>query len=162
MVGRETPPLESVVVSVTRIAGGSADNVIPESVALGGTVRTYAEELRRRTREAVERVLAGVSAAHGATCEFEYVEGYASVVNDPAVTALVREVAGERVVERPQLMAREDFSAYLRAAPGCFFFVGAGGDGAFPHHHPRFSIDESALSVGIETLTRTALRFLEA
>jgi metal-dependent amidase/aminoacylase/carboxypeptidase family protein len=52
--------------------------------------------------------------------------------------------------------------AYQRVAPGCFFFVGAGEKGAFPHHHPRFTIDESALAVGIDTLTRTTLRFLGA
>jgi amidohydrolase len=57
-------------------------------------------------------------------------------------------------------MAGEDFSAYLRVAPGCFFFVGAGDHDAFPHHHPRFTIDERALPVGIETLARTAVRFL--
>ena len=162
VVSRETPPLDSVVVSVTRISGGTADNVIPESVELGGTVRTYREEVRRRTREGMERILGGIASAHGASYEFEYVEGYPSVVNDPDLTALVREVAGERLIECPRLMAGEDFSAYLRVAPGCFFFVGAGGPDAFPHHHPRFTIDEDALPVGIETLTQTALRFLNA
>jgi amidohydrolase len=160
VVARESPPLESVVVSVTRIAGGTASNVIPESVELGGTVRTYSEELRKQTREAMERVLAGVTAAHRAAYEFEYVEGYPSVVNDPSLTALVREVAGARLVDRPPLMAGEDFSAYLRVAPACFFFVGAGGEGAFPHHHPRFVVDDAALSVGVGTLTAVALRFL--
>jgi amidohydrolase len=162
IVSRETPPHESVVVSVTRIAGGTADNVIPGSVELGGTVRTYNEELRLRTRDAMERILGGVASAHGATSTFTYVEGYRSVVNDPALTALVRQVAGERLVDWTPQMAGEDFSAYLRLAPGCFFFVGAGGDGAFPHHHPRFTIDEGALPIGIETLTQTALRFLGA
>jgi metal-dependent amidase/aminoacylase/carboxypeptidase family protein len=110
----------------------------------------------------MERILGGIASAHGASYEFEYVEGYPSVVNDPDLTALVREVAGERLIECPRLMAGEDFSAYLRVAPGCFFFVGAGSPDAFPHHHPRFTIDEDALPVGIETLTRTALRFLSA
>ncbi|MGB0092996.1 MAG: amidohydrolase [Solirubrobacteraceae bacterium] len=160
VVARETPPLESVVVSVTRIAGGTADNVIPECVELGGTVRTYDEKLRQQTREAMERVFAGVTAAHRAKYEFEYVEGYASVVNHQQLTALVREVAGTRLVDRPPLMAGEDFSAYLHVAPACFFFVGAGGDGAFPHHHPRFTINEGALSIGVETLSAIALRFL--
>ncbi len=160
VVARETPPLEPVVVSVTRISGGTADNVIPESVKLSGTVRTYDEELRPQTREAMERVLAGVSAAHRTEYEFDYVEGYSSVVNNQSLTALVRGVAGARLVDHPPLMAGEDFSAYLHVAPACFFFVGAGGEGAFPHHHPRFMIDEKALGVGVETLTATALRFL--
>ena len=77
------------------------------------------------------------------------------------LSALVREAAGgDRLVEFDPLMAGEDFSAYLRVCPGCFFFVGAGGNGTFPHHHSRFTIDERALPVGIETLTRTAVRFL--
>jgi len=161
IVSRSTSPLDSVVVSVTRIAAGTADNVIPETTEFGGTVRSYRQETRERTCDTIARVLNGVTAAHGATCEFDYVDGYDSVVNDPLLAAMVREAAGaDRVVELEPLMAGEDFSAYLRVAPGCFFFVGAGDDRAFPHHHPRFTIDERALAVGIETLTRTALRFL--
>jgi metal-dependent amidase/aminoacylase/carboxypeptidase family protein len=70
VVSRQTPPLEAVVVSVTRIAGGTADNVIPESVEMGGTVRTYSEGLRLRTREAMERTLGGVASAHGTSYTF--------------------------------------------------------------------------------------------
>jgi len=161
IVARNTSPLESVVVSVTRMAGGTADNIIPETIEFGGTVRSYRQEARERTRQAMARILSGVTAAHGATHELDYVEGYASVVNDPHIAAVVREAAGaDRVVESEPIMAGEDFSAYLRAAPGCFFFVGAGHEGAFPHHHPRFTIDERALPVGIETFVRTALRLL--
>jgi metal-dependent amidase/aminoacylase/carboxypeptidase family protein len=60
------------------------------------------------------------------------------------------------------LMAGDDFSAYLRALPSCFFFVGAGGEGSFPHHHPRFTIDEAALPVLTETTASAALCFLNA
>ncbi len=82
-------------------------------------------------------------------------------MNDPALAEVVRETAGaERLVEMDPIMGGEDFSAYLRAAPGCFFFVGAGHEGAFPHHHPRFELDEDALPVAIATMTGAALRFL--
>jgi amidohydrolase len=161
VVSRTTSPLDSVVVSVTRITGGTADNIIPESVELGGTVRSYRAEARDRTRERIARVLDGVTAAHGATYEFDYIDGYAPIVNDRRLATIVRELAGAaRVVDFDPLMAGDDFSAYLRVPPGCFFFVGAGNPSAFPHHHPRFTIDEGALPVGIETLVRTALRFL--
>ncbi len=80
-----TSPIDSVVVSVTRIAAGTADNIIPEAVELGGTVRTFKPELRARTREAMARILDGVTAAHGATCTFDYREGYPAVDNDPAL-----------------------------------------------------------------------------
>jgi metal-dependent amidase/aminoacylase/carboxypeptidase family protein len=66
----------------------------------------------------------------------------------------------ERAAKFGALMAADDFSAYLRVAPGCFFFIGAGNDRAFPHHHPRFTIDDRALPVGIETFTKAALRLL--
>jgi len=112
IVSRNTAPLDSVVVSVTRIHGGTADNIIPETVELGGTVRSYRDEARDRTRQTIERVLDGVTSAHGATYEFDYVDGYASVVNDPRLAAIVREAAGaDRVVEFAPLMAGEDFSA---------------------------------------------------
>jgi amidohydrolase len=162
VVSRNSPPLESVVVSVTRIAGGNAHNVIPETIEFGGTVRTFKEELRERTRATMVRILDGVTAAHGASYEFDYARGYDPVVNDLRLAALVREAAGDRIIEMDPIMAGDDFSAYLRVCPGCFFFVGAGDDDAFPHHHPRFAIDERALPVGIETFTEMALRFLSS
>jgi amidohydrolase len=163
IVSRNTPPLDSAVVSVTRIRGGTADNIIPEAVEFGGTVRTYRQELREQTRAAIERILSGVTAAHAANYALDYTTGYDPVVNDSGIASLVREAADpDRLVDLEPLMAGEDFSAYLRAAPGCFFFVGAGRPGGFPHHHPRFTIDEQALPVAIETMTRAALRFLSA
>jgi amidohydrolase len=163
IVSRNTSPLDSIVVSVTRIVGGTADNIIPETVELGGTVRSYREEAREHTRASIARILDGVTAAHGATYELDYLDGYACVVNDPKLAAIVREAAGsDRLVETEPIMAGEDFSAYLQAAPGCFFFVGAGHEGAYPHHHPHFTIDERALPVGIETFVQTALRVLRA
>jgi amidohydrolase len=161
VVSRNTAPLDNVVLSVTRISGGDADNVIPESVRLGGTVRTYRRDVRDRTRETIARILSGVAAAHGATSEFDYVVGYDAVVNEPRLASIVREAAGaERTVDIDPLMAGDDFSGYLQVAPGCFFFVGAGDPSAFPHHHPRFTIDERALEVGIDTLAEAAVRVL--
>jgi amidohydrolase len=161
VVSRTASPLDSAVLSVTRISGGIADNVIPESVELGGTVRTFRLEVRSHVRETMARILDGVTAAHGATYELDYVEGYDPVVNDPALAALVRDAAGEgNVVEFGPIMGGDDFSAYLRVAPGCFFFVGSSEPGAAPHHHPGFMLDERALRVGIETFVATSLRFL--
>jgi amidohydrolase len=163
IVSRNSPPLDSVVVSVTRIHGGTADNIIPECVELGGTVRTYDPRLREEAQAGIDRILAGVTSAHNATYELDYTIGYDPVINDVAVSELVRScVDEERLIDFEPIMGGEDFSAYLKAAPGCFFFVGAGGKGWAPHHHPRFTVDEQALPVTIETMTRTALRFLAA
>ena len=89
----------------------------------------------------------GITSAHGAHYELDYRLGYRPVVNDDAATALVREQIGAgELTEIPPIMGGDDFSAYLEQAPGCYAFVGAGGD--FPHHHPRFVIDERALAIG--------------
>ena len=168
IVSRLTSPLDTAVVSVTRIAGGTANNIIPETVELGGTVRTFRPKTRARTREAMERVLQGVSEAHGVKHRFDWIEGYAPVSNDSEVAALVEraaraELGDDAIAEARSIMAGEDFSAYLQVVPGAFFNVGAGNEAigaGWPNHHPRFAIDESALRNGIAVLARTALDVL--
>ncbi len=165
IVARETDPFDSVVVSVTTLAAGSARNVIPGSARLGGTVRTLSLARRVEVRDAMERVIAGVAAAHRATYRFEFEVGYDPVVNDGDAAAAVRRAAvaelGEAaLVEFPPVMGGEDFSAYAAVAPAAFFWVGSGNDElgtTFPHHHPRFDIDERALRDGIAVFVRTAL-----
>lgn len=165
LVSRQTDPLESVVVSVTRIQGGTANNVIPESVELGGTVRTFRPELRAHARASMQRICEQTCAAFGATCDFRWIDAYAAVLNDPAIASVAaREAAavvGEgNVVEIPPIMGGEDFSSYLTRAPGAFLLIGARSEAAgstFPHHHPRFTVDESALPTGVAVMVRTAL-----
>jgi amidohydrolase len=165
VVSRTVDPIERAVVSVTRIHAGTADNIIPEVVELGGTVRTFTSEVRSTVRVAMERLIEGIAQAHGCTATFVYVEGYDPVVNDEHASALVeaaiREELGDDAVFVPEpIMGGEDFSAYLKAARGAFFIVGAGGEGNFPHHHPRFDWDESALRNGIAVFVRLALDYL--
>ncbi len=163
IVARELNPARRAVLSTTRIAGGTAYNIIPELVELGGTVRTFEPEVRDQVREALERVATNVARAHRCSATVSYTEGYAPVVNDAAVAELVAAAAGtERLVELEPIMAGEDFSAYQQLVPGCFFFVGAGGPGSFPHHHPRFTIDEAAIPVAIDVFERTVGAFFAA
>ena len=165
LVSRSVDPLRSAVVSVTRFHAGTADNIIPEAVELGGTVRTFDPEVREVLREGLERVFRGVTEAHGASFTLEYVEGYAALINDETaagrVEAAARAALGDdAIVDAEPIMGGEDFSAYLEKAPGAFFFVGAGGEGAFPHHHPRFTLDEAAFRPGIAVFVQTALDYL--
>ncbi len=170
IVARETDPFDSVVVSVTTLAAGTARNVIPGSVRLGGTVRTLSTSRRSEVREAMERVIAGVTSAHRATYVFDFEVGYDPVVNDHDAAAAVRRAAvaelGEgALVEFPPVMGGEDFSAYGAVAPSAFLWVGSGNDEletTFPHHHPRFDIDDAALRDGIAVLARTALDALRS
>ena len=100
VVSRGVDPLASAVVSVTRIAGGTAYNVIPGSVELEGTVRTFDPELREKVPQLMERIIAGVSAAHGARYRFEFTRGYHAVVNAPEATDLLRRAVTARARSR--------------------------------------------------------------
>ncbi len=169
VVSRNVDPLENVVVSVTKFAGGTTHNVIPGTVEMVGTVRTLDEEVRAKVPETMERIIEGVTAAHDASYSFEYQRGYRPVVNDEEVTRVVeetvREVFGERALEmRPPIMGGEDFSAYQRVVPGTFVFVGAGNEAkgiTYPHHHPRFTVDEDALENGVKMHVNVAFGLLD-
>ena len=147
---------------MTRIAGGTASNVIPETVELGGTVRSFRPDLRTTLRVAIERIVGQVTAAFGATADFRWIEGYAAVINDPHVAGVIREearhvVGAAGVVEIPPIMAGEDFSSYLTRAPAAFVLVGARNPdvaAAFPLHHAGFTVDEAALPIGVAVLVR--------
>ena len=169
VVSRNTDPLDNVVLSVTRFEGGTTHNVIPGSVELEGTVRTLDEEVRKEIPGTMERIIEGVTGAHGASYSLEYQCGYLPVVNDEEVTRVVeetaREVFGDEVVEKMRpIMGGEDFSAYQQVVPGTFLFVGAGNEEKgiiYPHHHPRFTVDEDALEKGVKMFVHTTFGLLE-
>jgi amidohydrolase len=169
VVSRETDPMDNAVVSVTKFTGGTTNNVIPGTVEMMGTVRTLEPEVRERIPEVMERVVKGVTGAHGASYEFNYHLGYRPVINDEEVTRTleetVRKVFGEGALEivGPN-MGGEDFSGFQQKAPGTFFLVGAGNEErgiVHPHHHPRFTIDEDALGYGIKTFLGATFRLLD-
>ncbi|RIV21960.1 amidohydrolase [Alicyclobacillaceae bacterium I2511] len=168
MVSRDTDPLESLVVSVTEFIAGTADNVIPGSAELVGTVRTFNPDLRHTAPSLMERIVKGITEAHGATYTFSYQYGYRPVVNDERVTELLREslletFGTERVVDALPTMGGEDFSAYQTQAPGSFFFIGAGNlakNIVYPHHHARFTVDEDALPMGVQAFVNGIFKLL--
>ncbi|GGE18434.1 N-acyl-L-amino acid amidohydrolase [Marinithermofilum abyssi] len=168
IVSRNTDPLESLVLSITKFIAGSAFNVIPGSVEIGGTVRSFNPELRQSVPNLMERVIKGITEAHGASYEFTYQNGYRPVFNDEEVTRVieetVREVFGDDALDRTKPnMGGEDFSAFQQKAPGTFFFTGAGNPKKgiiYPHHHPRFTIDEDALQNGVKMFVHAAFKLL--
>lgn len=168
LVSRNTDPLDSLVVSVTQFVAGTTHNVIPGSVKICGTVRSFGPELRQSIPAKMERIVKGITEAHEAGYEFKYEFGYRPVINDNEVTAVieetVREVFGEEALDmmRPN-MGGEDFSAFQQKAPGCYFYVGAGNEEkgiTYPHHHERFTIDEDALEIGVKTFLHATFKFL--
>lgn len=168
IVARNTDPLDRLVVSVTKIIGGTAYNVIPGAVSLAGTVRSYNPELRVSVPALMERIIKGVTEAHGATYQFSYEKGYRPVVNDESLSQIVEETLietfGAEVVQKSKpTMGGEDFSAFQQKAPGTFFHVGAGNEEkgiVYPHHHPRFTIDEGSLPIGVKAFVHLAFKLL--
>ncbi|MDP4084321.1 MAG: M20 family metallopeptidase [Bacillota bacterium] len=168
IVSRNTDPLDNLVISVTQFIGGTTHNVIPGSVELCGTVRSFDQKLRESIPGKMERVIKGVTEAHEAVYDFKYEFGYRPVINDEEATKVieetVREVFGGEALDlmRPN-MGGEDFSAYQQKAPGAFFYVGAGNEEKgiiYPHHHAKFTIDEEALENGVKVFLNATFKFL--
>lgn len=168
IVSRNLDPLEKLVVSVTKFRSGTAYNVIPDTAILSGSVRSLNPALRQQIPSLIQRIVSGVTQAHHASFEVDYHFGYSSVVNDDKVREAIEEtivdIWGEDTLLRlPALMSGEDFSAFSNEVPGCFIFVGAGNQNKgiiYPHHHPRFTIDEDALEIGVELFVQSAFKLL--
>jgi amidohydrolase len=170
IVARNVDPLAPAVVTIARIAGGTTHNVIPGSVELEGTIRTFDPGLRDSIGGIIERVVAGVTQAHGARYTMEIQRGYAAVDNEEGTCELLRRavvsaLGPAALVEATPFMGAEDFSAYQKVKPGSFFFVGARNEErgiVQPHHHERFDIDERALDYGTRVFLAAARDFLGA
>ncbi len=169
IVSRSVNPLDAAVVTIGQFTAGKAHNVIADSAHLEGTVRYFNPALEPLISQRLEQIVAGVCQSFGASYRLNYRKLYPPVINDPAIADLVRSVA-ERMVETPagvvpdcQTMGGEDMSFFLQAVPGCYFFLGSANPARqldFPHHHPRFDFDETALGSGVEIFVRFVEQFL--
>jgi hippurate hydrolase len=161
IVARNVRPLDAAVVSVTKISGGDAYNVIPQTVQLAGTVRAFTHEVMTRVESAMRRIGKGTAEAFGATAELDFRATFAPTVNDAKeaefAAAVCTEVAGEGNVNRhPNLIvASEDFSYMLEKVPGCYFNIGNGaGEGACEVHNPAYDFNDGALTLGASVFAR--------
>lgn len=168
IVSRQIPPIDSVVITIGTIEGGTATNIIAPTVKMTGTVRTLNPKLRKLLPTKMENVIKGITAAFGATYEFKYNFGVPSIINDLRLRDMVEEVAelvlgkGNCSREKPSL-GGEDFALYSEKVPSIFFRLGAGNDAMerYPGHHPKFDIDENALPYGSAMLARFAIHYIE-
>lgn len=168
IISRSVNPMEPAALSLGMFKAGEVFNIIPDTAVLKGTVRTFDQSLRVRIFERIEAITQGICLSAGAGYHIDRRYGFPPVINHQAIArifaAAAREMTGpENVVQPEPVMVGEDFSIYLEQVPGCFAFIGCGNAGAglvYPHHHPRFDLDERALEYGTELFCRTALRFL--
>lgn len=167
IVSRRVSPMDSAVISVGSFEGKNAFNVIADSVKIIGTARSFDEKVQSLLEQEIQRVVDGVCLSGDVKGTLQYKRGYPALINhhDEAiqVATLAKDVPGVEVVEDmiPQ-MGGEDFSYYLQHVKGAFFFTGAKNpewEHAYPHHHPRFDIDERALLISAKLLGDLALHY---
>jgi len=166
---RKIDPVEPVVVSVGKIEGGTARNIICDRVSLKGTARSLSREVARKIPSLMKSITAGVVKSAGASFEFQYFPGYPVLINHPRETDLARETVAKLFgrkalyeIKRPE-MGAEDFSYFLRKLPGTFLRLGIRNTkkGAiYPWHHPKFTVDEDVIGMGTALLAGVAFDFL--
>lgn len=162
--------LEPAVITVGAIHGGNRMNIVPDSVAMTGTIRTYDEGMKKDIHQRIARTADMIAQSAGARADVRVVELYNATVNPPALTeqmgATLRRVAGEgNYGLQPKSTASEDFSFYQEKVPGMFFYLGVTPKGtdvdkAAPNHSPRFYVDESGLINGVRALSNLTIDYL--
>ena len=171
IASRSIDPLESVVLTVARIDAGSANNVIPESARLEGTIRALEPTVREKTIARFESIVENTAAAFGATAEIEWGDGYPLLHNDKAAVSLVADAARDIVGDQntsadvPACLGAEDFAFFARRAPAAFWRLGVGrGDPATRPtlHQPTYEFPDEAVALGVRMHCEIALRYLNS
>ncbi|MDQ0256427.1 amidohydrolase [Evansella vedderi] len=169
VVSRQVDPLKPVVLTIGKINGGYAHNIIAPSITMAGTLRLLDECLRDEVVHRIETLLKGICGGFGADYKFEFKKGYPSVINDSSLLPVLQKTS-EEIIGSENLhyidpsMGGEDFSYYTREVPGIFFRLGIRNEDkgiVYPNHHPLFDIDEDALPIGAAMLAQFALNYLE-
>ncbi|HEV2303712.1 MAG TPA: M20 aminoacylase family protein [Stellaceae bacterium] len=167
IASRNVDPLDSAVVSIGFMRGGTAYNVIPDEVHIGGTSRSFRSEVRDLIERRLGEIARGVASLHGAEASVEYRRGYPPTVNHAAEAKFASEVAAEIfgdemvVPNTMPSMGAEDFSYMLNARPGAMVWLGNGpGEGGCFLHNARYDFNDAAIPYGVNFFVRLAERFL--
>ena len=166
-IGRTQNPLHPIVLTIGKIEGGRAANVIADRVKMVGTVRSLHPDSHANLPQWIENIVAGVCQIYGAKYQVNYSRGVPSVQNNLNLTKLLEKASREawgsdrvQIIPEPSLGA-EDFSVYLEKVPGCMFRLGVGHTEKdnYPLHHPLFEVDEAAIITGVVTLAYSAYKY---
>lgn len=168
IVSRRVNPLQSAVLSVCSFEAIGPYNVIANTAKIKGTVRTLNEQTRELMEKEMKRVIEGTCHLSGADFEFKYERGYPVLINHKEETEFVMNVAEtvpevKEIKETEPIMGGEDYSYYLQEVKGTYFFTGAQPEGVedpYPHHHPKFDIDEKSLVVAAKILAKSTIEYM--
>ncbi|SDY64597.1 M20 metallopeptidase family protein [Tindallia californiensis] len=166
---REISCMKPTTMSFGKIEGGTKANIIPDYVSLEGSIRTLYDDGDDKAVLRLKRIAEKVAEAHHCECQMEWFRENIALINDENMVKVMmsaaREVAGneERVVPHSN-MASEDFSEFAALVPGVFIFLGTGNEAKethYPHHNPRFNIDEDVMPMGVELFVKGALSYFK-
>ena len=168
IVSRSIGPLDSAVITIGKVSGGTAFNIIPDEVELLGTVRSLTSAVRDDLKKRLEEVARGVARSFDLDCQVDFQYGYPALVNNPEMSHLVAAACGrgigrENVEFLKPSMGGEDFAYYLQEVPGSFFRLGCRNEAkgiVHPFHSSRFEMDEDALPFGVEMFARVIDEYL--
>ena len=171
IVSREVAPLESAVITIGKITGGTAHNIIASSVELAGTVRTLNPVLRVEMPKMIERIANHTAQSMRGTAKVDYILGTPPVTNDPSLVSLIERAASDIIGSDKVIylenasMGGEDFSFYLEKIPGVMFRLGTANEDPSSRlalHNPKLTFDEKAIATGIKIMGAAALKYLQS
>lgn len=160
LVSRTKNPMDSGVITIATFhSGQQVGNIIADSAKMMGTMRTFNAKLRTQLKSRIHTMVEKICEAHGAQGMVEFSDGYPVLFNHHEQTELIRQLFTEkltnnRIIQTGPRLGGEDFAYYLQKIPGSFYYIRAGiSDGPnFPHHHPKFQLDERCLLDGAKSI----------
>jgi amidohydrolase len=170
IISRKMDPMHAGVISNTVFQAGARNalNVIPDTAFLGGSVRTNDKGDRLMIAEEIDRAAKTTCEAYGATYQLDYQYGYSAVYNNEATTQIVQDIAEDlfpgQVTQLPPMLGGEDFSAFSDIVPATYIWIGAGNAEKgydYPHHHPKFALDEDSFVTGVTMFVAVAMKYTE-
>ena len=170
IISRKMDPMHGGVISNTVFQAGARNalNVIPDTAFLGGSVRTNDKEDRLMIAAEIDRAAKTTCEAYGASYKLDYQYGYSAVYNNEATTQIVQDIAEDlfpgQVTQLPPMLGGEDFSAFSDIVPATYIWIGAGNaekDYDYPHHHPKFALDEDSFVTGVTMFVAVAMKYTE-
>lgn len=161
IVSRHISPLETAVVSVTKIEAGKTWNIIPDRVKLEGTIRTFSEKVREETKKLFEQIIKNYSAAVNQEAEIKWISDGSPVDNNEKMAEILKKEISKfaKVIAPEIMMGGDDFARYQEKVPGLYAFIGTGCP--YEWHHPSFLIDDKALPYAINYFITGAKAMLE-
>ena len=161
IVSRHISPLETAVVSVTKIEAGKTWNIIPDRVKLEGTIRTFSEKVREETKRLFEQIIKNYSAAVNQEAEIKWISDGSPVDNNEKMAEILKKEISKfaKVIAPEIMMGGDDFARYQEKVPGLYAFIGTGCP--YEWHHPSFLIDDKALPYAINYFITGSKAMLE-